>query len=75
MAHASVPTKDRRGSSKNGPSSICLLPELFSLGFIQEALQVELEQLTEANREHIQQSEELQEHYDNQQKKLKVRCF
>ncbi|KAG8836353.1 hypothetical protein FRC17_005639 [Serendipita sp. 399] len=37
-----------------------------------EALEEELAQQTEANREHIQQSEELQAHYDSQEKKLKI---
>lgn len=35
-------------------------------------LQTELERLTEANREHLQQSEELQQHHDNQQQRLKI---
>jgi hypothetical protein len=39
---------------------------------LQEELQADLAQQTEANREHIQQSEELQAHHDNQQKRLKV---
>ncbi|CAG7853766.1 Structural maintenance of chromosomes protein 4 [Serendipita indica DSM 11827] len=36
-----------------------------------DELQAELVAQTEANKEHIQQSEELQEHYNNQEKKLK----
>ncbi|KAG8797776.1 hypothetical protein FRC16_008533 [Serendipita sp. 398] len=37
-----------------------------------ETLEEELARQTEANREHIQQSEELQAHYDGQEKKLKI---
>lgn len=40
---------------------------------IQTDLQTELVAQTEANQEHIQQSEELQAHHDNQQQRLKVR--
>jgi hypothetical protein len=75
MAHASVTAKDRRRGSKNGLfPAVIVMEGLLLKHSMQEALQVELEQLTEANREHIQQSEELQEHYDNQQKRLKVYC-